>query len=162
LKTDGENLRRISNPGLFGMAFWVGHVLPFLSLVGFLAWRRGVLKEASDPVGRRRRLARQVAIARLHAGGDRRPATDLAYSDLADTLMQFYTDRYNVSAHGQTRAEMRATLSRDGLKQDTIEGYIELLDLCDRGRYAPGGMDKVPSQTIARAESIIAAMEARS
>jgi hypothetical protein len=144
------------------MAFWIGHVLPLLGLVGFLTWRRGVLREAADPVGRRRRLARQAALARLRGGDGKGESPPLTYSDLSDALMQFYTDRYSISAQGQTRPEVRATLLRDGLSEATIGGYIELLDLCDRGRYALGDMDKVPTATIERAEAIIAAMEARS
>lgn len=162
LKTDGENLRRLSSPGLFGAAFWVGHVLPLLGLIGFLSWRRGVLREAADPIGRRRRLARQAAMTRLRGVDGKGRPSELTYLDLSEALMQFYTDRYNISAQGQTRAEVRATLARDGLSDETIGGYVELLDLCDRGRYAPGGMDKVPDATISRAEAIIAAMEARS
>jgi hypothetical protein len=161
LKTDGADLRRVSNTGLFGVAFWAGHLVPLLGLIGFFTWRRGVLREASDPIGRKRRLARQAAMARLRGDNGEGATPQLTYSDLSDALMQFYTDRYNVSAQGQTRAEVRATLAGNGLSDDTIRGYIELLDICDRGRYAPGGMDRVPSETVARAEAIIAAMEAR-
>ncbi len=162
LKTDGENLRRVSAPGLFGMAFWAGHVLPLLGLIGFLTWRRGVVREAADPVGRRRRLAARAAIVRLR-GEDGKVATQpLTYSELSEALMQYYTDRYNVSAQGQTRAEVRATLALDGLSEVAIGGYIELLDLCDRGRYALSDSEQVPASTVDRAESIIAAMEARS
>lgn len=160
LKTDGEGLRRTSSPGLFGLAFWAGHVIPLLGLIGFFTWRRGILKDAADPVGRRKRLARQRAIARLRGTDGKAPATPVTYSDLADALMQFYDDRYSKSAQGQTRNEVRATLFANGLHEATVNSYTELLDLCDRGRYAPGGMDKVPDETISRAESVIAAMEA--
>lgn len=160
LKTDGDDLRRISRPGLFGFAFWAGHVLPLLGLIGFFTWRRGILKDASDPVGRRRRLARQVAVMRLRGVEAKGPSQPLTFSDLADALMQFYDDRFGKSAQGQTRNEIRATLFANGLTEATVNGYTELLDLCDRGRYAPGGMDKVPEDTIRRAESVIAAMEA--
>ncbi len=157
LKTDGADLRRVANPGMFGLAFWVGHVVPLLALIGFFTWRRNILREAADPVGRRRRLARQSAIARLR--GSTGQANEVRYSDLADALMRFYDDRFNKSAQGQTRSEIRATLLANGIPEPTTRTYIELLDLCDRGRYAPGGQDVVSADTIAKAEAIITAIE---
>ena len=160
LKTDGDDLRRVSGTGLFGLAFWAGHVIPVLGLIGFFTWRKGVMKEAADPVGRRRRLARQVAVARLHPdAAGKGTAHPLMYSDLADVLMQFYNDRYGRSAQGQTRSEIRATLLTNGLSDETVRQYIDLLDQCDRGRYAPGGMDKISDGTIATAQSVIVAMD---
>ncbi len=160
LKTDGSQLRRHSGAGLFGWAFWIGHFLPLSGLVGFFIWRRGVLREAADPVGRRRRLARAAALARLRGDNGKGPAQPLTYSDLADALLQFYSDRYNTSAQGLTRAEMRVRLTAAGLPDATIRDYLELLDLCDRGRYAPGAQNQVGADTVARAEAIIAAIEA--
>jgi len=157
LKTEGDNLRRLSNPGLFGLAFWAGHLIPLLGLIGFFTWRRGVIKEASDPVGRRRRLALQVAVMRLH----RDPAisaTALTFNELADVLMQFYNDRFGKSAQGQTRNEIRATLLTNSVPADAAQKYLDMLDQCDRGRYAPGGMDKVTTETLTHAESVIAEM----
>lgn len=155
LKTEGNDLRRVSNPGLFGLAFWAGHVVPLLGLIAFFTWRKRVIKEASDPIGRRRRLARQVAVARLR----RDPAAgsqDLTFIELADILMQFYNDRFGKSAQGQTRNEIRATLMSNGVSAEAVQKYLNLLDQCDRGRYAPGGMDKVPPETVTHSEAVIA------
>lgn len=161
LKTDGSGLRGVSGPGLFGLPFWAGHLIPLLGLIGFFTWRRGVLREVADPVGRRRRLARSAALMRLRGRDPKAPTQPLTSSDLSEALMQFYSDRYDVSAHGQTRSEIRATLVKEGLSDETIRRYIDLLDLCDRGRYAPGGMDRVSEDTVRAAEMVIADMEAR-
>ena len=158
LKTEGNDLRRHESIGMLGTAFWFGHALPLLGLAGFFTWRRRVLKDTADPVGRRRRRARQSALRLLH-GADPKSAAAIDYAKLSDALLGYYSDRYNLSAQGLTRAEMRARMEEGRLSRPTIDKYLELLDECDRGRYAPGGASLVPSDVLSHAEQVLVEME---
>lgn len=140
LKTDGHDLARVRDPGLFGAAFWLGHALPLAGLAVLFGWRRRILREAADPAGRRRRLAYRQALERLnHTDGasGQGPTVD----GVSQALLQFYADRYNCPVQGQRRVDMQTTLSADGIGEDVAGAYLELLDLCDRNRYAPADSD---------------------
>ncbi|MBI3872088.1 MAG: protein BatD [candidate division Zixibacteria bacterium] len=164
LKTDSDHLRRAEDAGLFGSAFWAGHVFPLLGLSVLLGWRRRTLKEAADPVGRKRRRAYRAAVAQLQtvvsalAG----PSSGGAVEAVHHALLNYYTDRFNCPAQGQTRAEMRATLKLERIAPAAMAQYFELLDDCDRRRYAPGQDGAEAAELATRARSVLEALETAS
>jgi hypothetical protein len=158
LKTDGTDLRRASDPGLFGWAFWVGHVVPLFGLAILYGWRRRVLNEAADPAGRRRRLAYKSAIGEMNVLENRTDAPG-GTRDLARVLLQYYADRYNCPAQGQRRSEMMETMLADGVDAAAAGGYLDLLDRCDRSRYTPGESEGIPVELVARSREALARIE---
>ena len=134
IHTNSADLQRLHDPGLFGWPFWAGHIVPLLGLVGFIGWRRRTLKNAADPVGRRRRLAYRTALAQLQGHGTDTPA--MTTEAIAAALARYYTDRFNRPAHGALRQEMREDLLRDGVDADAANEYLKLLEECDHSRYA--------------------------
>jgi hypothetical protein len=52
----------------------------------------------------------------------------------------------NVSERGLTRLELRRLLSAQHVDDTTIDQIVEILDVCDAGRYAP----VPPEQTVRR------------
>ncbi len=156
LKTDGSRLRLRSGIGVFGWAFWLGHAIPLMSLVGFMVWRRRELAIAADPVGRRRRSAYRTALAQLSlATGDRSNTAD----NLATTLLQYYCDRFNRAASGVHREEMRNDFTREGIPTAHIEDFLTLLDECDRSRYAGTSGGQSGGAVADRARQVLARLE---
>jgi hypothetical protein len=134
IRTDSDNLRTFSDPGLLGWAFWAGHAAPFLALMTFLGWRRRTLRIAADPIGQKRRMAYKTAIERLPVtvGGK---ATESSLESIAAALLRYYGDRFNRPAHGVLRQDMRNDLLGERIAEEYVQEYLALLDECDRGRY---------------------------
>ncbi|MEW5700844.1 MAG: BatD family protein [Candidatus Zixiibacteriota bacterium] len=160
LKTEGGHFRQRSDPGLFGGAFWIGHILPLAGLTLLLGWRRRLLREAADPVGRRRRLAYRLAMARMQerASSDK-PSAGLSAETIAEALLQYYSDRYNCAAQGLRRDEMRGQLLDDGLPEGTVNEYLDILQSCDQQRYAPGQDHRASADLPARAARVLVSLE---
>jgi hypothetical protein len=156
LKTDGHSLRRHSDIGFFGWPFWVGHVLPMLGLVGFIAWRRGALRIAADPVGRRRRTAYRTALTHLSKVTD---GSAKAIDDVAAALLQYYSDRFNRPASGVLRDEMRDDFTREGVSTSHIGEFLSLLDECDRSRYGRATADNPGVAVANRAKQVLTSLE---
>ncbi|HEX9750814.1 MAG TPA: BatD family protein [candidate division Zixibacteria bacterium] len=155
LKTDGTDLRTVAGPGLFGPAFWAGHLVPLCGLLAFVGWRRRILRDQANPASRRRRLAYRSALQRLRNGESARVST----ADVASALEQFFSDRYNCAARGLRRNDMRDLLAKDRVPESTLNEYMDLLDWCDRSRYVPADSDGAPSELITRAISLLAEFE---
>lgn len=134
IRTDGTDLRTVSNPGLLGWPFWAGHAVPFLALVAFFGWRRRTLRIAADPIGQKRRLALRTAIDQLPvaAGGK---SQENSLETVSTALLRYYGDRFNRPAHGVLRQDMRTDLLGAGVSEGDVNEYLRLLDECDRGRY---------------------------
>jgi len=160
LKTEGGRFRRRGDPGLFGIAFWLGHILPLAGLTMLLGWRRRLLREAADPAGRRRRLAHRHALARLQDRAPGQPGSgDVSAERVADAMLQYYSDRYNCVAQGLRREEMRLRLAGDGLPSVTVEEYLDILAVCDQKRYAPGSDQNVSEELLTRVRRVLEDME---
>jgi hypothetical protein len=159
IRTDSDNLRAFSDPGLLGWPFWAGHAAPFLALVTFLGWRRRTLKIAADPVGQRRRLAYKTAIEQLPvtAGGK---ATASSLESIAAALLRYYGDRFNRPAHGVLRQDMRCDLTGEGIAEEHVQEYLSLLDECDRGRYGRESAQSIEGVGT-RARDVLTRLEGR-
>lgn len=158
IHTDGTDLRRITDPGLFGWPFWAGHLLPFAGLVGFLAWRRRAIRIAADPVGQKRRRAYRTAIECLESTNGKVTGGEGVFEIIANALLRYYGDRFNRPASGARRQDIRADLSRDGVPDPQIAEYLSLLDECDRCRYARAA-DARAADAAERARRVLAGLE---
>jgi hypothetical protein len=157
IRTDSDNLRKFSNPGLLGWPFWAGHAVPFLALVTFLGWRKRALKIAADPVGQKRRLAFKAALEQLPAAAGGK-ADGSSLESIASALLRYYGDRFNRPAHGVLRQDIRDDLIRAGIAEAHINDYLKLLDECDRGRYGRASAQSI-DDVGSRAHEILANLE---
>lgn len=159
IRTDGDNLRSFSDPGLLGWPFWAGHAVPFLALVTFIGWRRRTLKIAADPVGQKRRLAFRTALDQLPvaAGGK---AAESSLETISASLLRYYGDRFNRPAQGVLRQDIRNDLVRAGIDQNDVDAYLKLLDECDRSRYGRASAQSIESVG-ARARDVLTKLEGR-
>jgi len=83
------------------------------------------------------------------------------YAETHRSLIEYFADRFNLSAHGLTEEKIREfAVGRSD--NELIDRMVELLKQCDFGRFAPGGTD--PS-TLARlwedSRELIVEMEKR-
>jgi hypothetical protein len=117
--------------------------LQVISLLGFgivvIARRRRDRLE-TDVAYRRSRSARKSALARLAKARKHAAAADAPgfYAAVAETLADYFGDRFNRSGKGLTRVDISTAFAEVGIDSGMSEEFIAILDRCDQARFAPG------------------------
>lgn len=122
-------------------------LLPMLLLGGLLAYRR--LQEAPDTPRTRRQQAQAVArrhlerARQLHERNEPRPF----YEEIERAVLGFIDRRLRMATQGLTRPQLDARLEAAGVPTDTRQTLFDLLDECDRARFAPVDPDATAFRT---------------
>jgi hypothetical protein len=119
------------------------YLLPLVGYLVVLSRQRHKEKLATDTGFRRLRQARKMAESRLAKAkkylGDSDP--DAFYAETSRSLIDYFADRYNLPAFGLTADKIKEFAS--GKQSDVLIGqFLQLLQQCDFGRFAPGGSGK--------------------
>lgn len=102
---------------------------------------------AADVEGTRRRRAHPLALKALEQSAAQLDGDGKGfYQTLEHAVLGFIGNRLNVSERGLTRLELRRLLSAQHVDDATIDQIVEILDVCDAGRYAP----VPPNQSVRR------------
>lgn len=136
-------LRRTGGSLFVGAGFWLFALLPLVGITGALALRRHQDRLAGDVAYARGRRAGRVARKRLARARDLTGSDDSRafYAEVARALRGLVADRLNLAEAGLRTSELDDALSRTGI-DDALRGdLVELLEECDRQRFAPPGAD---------------------
>ena len=142
------------NGWLLGAAFG----LPALLAVGLLAWRRRRVRTAGTsthehPAAARRRLRK----ARRHVT-KKRPRR--FYEETERALRAFLDQRLEDLSKNPARRRLRAALTHAGVDAETQQALFDLLDECERARFAPTPPDRRALETASgRAHRVVAALD---
>lgn len=140
-------------------------LLTFMVLVGEWQQRQQRIF-AKDSALRRRRFARSQAESRmrhlkklLHAEDPKQVAD--YFEELEKTLTQYLSDKFNLSAHGITRADLERHLeSSFGVQDPLFREILALFEDCEQARFARASIPqgsrekalKILRETIVRVE----------
>ncbi|MDX1429942.1 MAG: BatD family protein, partial [Rhodothermales bacterium] len=113
--------------------------LPIIGLLGLLAWRVRADKLTTDQRYARNKRAHPLARRHLRTAQEllERNEPSAFYEELERAVLGFIGNRLNISELGLTRGQLIDRLRREGISPDTEEKLSELLEECDRGRFAP-------------------------
>ncbi|MBE7557846.1 protein BatD [bacterium] len=118
--------------------FWLVQLIPAMFMAGTWYWRRERMRRAANPAAWRSRRAARAARRRLkeaeavRAGGD----DGRFYSALANSLIHFVSDRFNLEARGLTQSELCRRLCAQGAPREVSDRLGETLSRWDRLRFA--------------------------
>ena len=118
---------------------WVVLFLPLAVMGGAQLWRRHQNRLDQDPRWARGRRAHPLSRKHLKQamellqGGD----TKGYFEEVERAVLGFVGNRLDVAEKGLTRHQLDALLARRGASEAIQERLRALLDLCDRGRFAP-------------------------
>lgn len=133
-----------------------GLALPALAAGLFLAARVGRQRLDADTPERRRRRAGADVRRRLDAA--RGLTGSAAYAEVERATHAFLADRFGIPAATLPRADLDRALA--DMPDDLRTRTLVLLDVCQRGQYAPGlpgGLS--PDATVAEAEATLDALD---
>jgi hypothetical protein len=121
--------------------------LPFVIWAAFTVVLNRFDALSADVEGTRRRRAHPLALKALEQSAAQLEGDGKGfYQTLEHAVLGFIGNRLNVSERGLTRLELRRLLSAQHVDDTTIDQIVEILDVCDAGRYAP----VPPEQTVRR------------
>lgn len=118
---------------------WTLMLLPVGFMAGALAWRRHQDRLTGDPRWARGRRAHPLSRKHLKQamellqGGD----TKGYFEEVERAVLGFVGNRLDVAEKGLTRHQLDELLAARGASPSIRERLKVLLDLCDRGRFAP-------------------------
>lgn len=141
-----------------GTAFWMLFLLPMTAVLGALVLRRHLDRLEGDVAYARGRRAGRVAkkrlaeAQRLAQGEDSRAF----FAEVAKALRGFVADKLNVPEAGMQIGEMASNLQVRGVSSETAAAFVEVLEKCDRQRFAPVGADaEQREQFVERAAAVM-------
>ena len=139
----GGNLR-IQGGSLFAEpGFWMFLLLPMVGVLGALGLRRHQDRLEGDVAYARGRRAGRVAKKRLAQARRLAEGDDVRafYAEVARALRGFAADKLNVAEAGMQMTGLKAGLARHGVPASTVTEVLDLLEHCDRQRFAPPSVD---------------------
>ncbi len=117
---------------------------------------------ASDPERERMRHASRAARKRLRGAEALFGKGDgvLFTAEIARALTGYLADKQGIVAAGLNREQLSRALAERGHKQVTVKRLAQILDECDRARFAPGGTPKATQeQMLQRADALLAELD---
>lgn len=114
-------------------------VVPVLLTGGVYLYRRHATRLATDTEYARHRMAHPVARKHLKQADVlfRQDQPRAFYEELARAVLSFVGNRLNLPEQRLTRPQLDARLAEAGVPEPTRRALRELLDACDRARFAP-------------------------
>ena len=118
---------------------WMLIVLPLIIMGGAQVWRMHQDRLTSDPRWARGRRAHPLSRRHLKQAMEMLQSGDTKgyFEEVERAVLGFVGNRLDVAEKGLTREQLDTLLAKRGATSD-IRGRLRgLLDLCDRGRFAP-------------------------
>lgn len=140
--------------------YWLGWIVPGLTLAGAWVWNAHRQRLSSDAAYRRSQRAHRFARRRLsQARRLTRNNADAANATVAHALNGYLGDKLNLAPAGLTRDSIRRTLLAKDVSAALVQRSLHCLEWADSGRFAPSDAGRDLEALIVEAEVVITELE---
>lgn len=150
-----------------GMLFGSGLFFVLLALVVLVAaaaWfvLRKFMERKADVVGSKNRAATKMAQKRLSvaSGYLKENLYSAFYEELHRALLGFISDKLNIDLADMSKDNISASLSANGVSEQLVTSFTELLDACEFARYAPDSGHEAMNAHYESAVNVISSIDA--
>lgn len=150
IKVSDDSWRRVEAAPLYRSPLpYTLMLVPIIGLCGVLFFRKHSARLAGDTEYARKKRAHPLAKKHLKNAESLLAGNDAKgyYAELERAVLSFVGNQLNVGERALTRDELEVLLGRQGVDQDAIGRLRNLLDECDRVRFAPVSPDKEAMDT---------------
>lgn len=114
-------------------------IFPMLAVLVAYGYRRHLNKLSGNIAYARSRKANQLAMKKLHRARKllSEPRQKEFYAEIAQSLMGFLGDKFNISSAGIITDQVEALMKSRNIPEDVIRQYLSCLQVCDYQRFAP-------------------------
>lgn len=132
-------LSKNNTPWVKSPLYWVILLLPFLILVGSVSYYRAYIKANADVLAVRSRKANRMARRRLRKAEVcmKNKEADRFYDEMLSALWGYIGDKLRMPTSELTRQNISEKLEADGIPEEVLTRFINLLDECEFAKYAP-------------------------
>ncbi len=141
--------------------YWGAYLLPTLSFIVLLGYRRKEEQERKDTIRYKNKRANKVALQRLAKAEKHRESNEQTkfYEETSKAVWLYLSDKLNIPLSTLSK-EMAGTLLRKrDVSQDLIDEVFLITDECELALYAPDAGDFKMNQVYSDSLKIIGALE---
>ena len=81
------------------------------------------------------------------------------YEEMLRAFWGYMSDKLNIPVSKLSRDNIEAELSRQGVSEDLIKEFIDVLSECEFARYAPGNQNETMDKVYSASVEVISKME---
>ena len=167
----GQDIRYIKNDGLallpfnqFFIAtpkFYLIYLIAIVVFVLVLILQRKRAKENANAALMRNKQANKMARKHLKSAGIcvKNNNTDQFYDAILKAFWGYLSDKLNIPMAELNRDNARTTLQKYQVNEETINNFIEMIDVCEMARYAPSASNMEIGEFYKQAEKLIGQFE---
>lgn len=140
LKTGDLNLKETGVRFFGTVEYWLALLIPFvLFVIGFVLNRRRI-KSNADLVRVKNKAANKMARKRLKVAARAMKSHNVEqfYDEVLKSLWGYMSYKLNIDRAELNRDNVTDILPKKNVEPELIQEFIEVLDICEYARYAPG------------------------
>lgn len=140
LKTGGLDLKEAGVRFFGTVEYWLALVIPFvLFVIGSILNRRRI-KSNADLVRVKNKAANKMARKRLKVAARAMKSHNVEqfYDEVLKSLWGYMSYKLNIDRAELNRENVTDILPKKNVESELIQEFIEVLDICEYARYAPG------------------------
>lgn len=154
LKTGEPDYKSISDFFVGSFIYWLWYIIPLLILVIFYIVDRKNARENANIALKRNRKANTMAIKRLKLALKylKEQNKERFYDEVLRAIWGYFSDKLSIPVANLSKYNIETELSKNGISDELIERFMNILGTCEFARYAPAEsdaeMDSVYNNTI--------------
>ena len=157
IETKSSGLKRKGEFFVGSMLFWILILLLIGGAVAiYFVYRKMAVRNA-DVVGMKHRKATKMALKRLRKAADllKKDIPAAFYEELHNALLGYVSDKLNMPVAELSKERISEVLLGNGVSEDTIAEFVEILDSCEFVRYAPSAAGQSMTSDYEKAVEVI-------
>ncbi len=149
-----KDLAKEHKPIVYRFIYWMWFIIPFFALTVSVFGYRSYLKSHSDIAALNSRRADKLARRRLKKASSALKAgnADAFYDELLVAMWGYMSDKLKMPTSELMRDNIKSVLETRGISQDSIAGFVDILDRSEFAKYSPesgkAGMEEVYNAAI--------------
>lgn len=154
LKTGEPDYKSISDFFVGSFIYWLWYIIPLLILVIFYIVDRKNARENANIALKRNRKANTMAIKRLKLALKylKEQNKERFYDEVLRAIWGYFSDKLSIPVANLSKYNIETELSKNGISDELIERFMNILGTCEFARYAPAEsdaeMDSIYNNTI--------------
>ena len=158
----GDSALREKGKYFFGTtSYYLWYIIPFVLFVVFVVIYRKQAVENANVAKVKTKKANKVATKRMKLAGKLLAESKVNefYDEVLKALWGYISDKLNIPVSKLSRDNIEAELSRQGVSEDLIKEFIDVLSECEFARYAPGNQNETMDKVYSASVEVISKME---
>lgn len=161
IDTKPLKLYSASSSMIFSWSYWLLYLVPLLSLILFIFWKRKNDSEASNIGLFKNKYANKIALKRLKTAKSFLDArqTNLFYEEISKAIWLYLSDKLNIPLAQLSKETATEALQHKNISQVLMDKMNAIIDDCEMSLYAPSGAAQQMNSTYTETVQLIGQLE---